>query len=140
MRNRESGSSCPQRRTPPSRTNPAVESSPRQLRGRPGLRINNPALQLRPSRNESSAGRGPEFCDTAPEKVHARWPRSGLGKWALNDIVTAFRPIYLDEHGKEVLGDQHGKVNGQTIRVKAKKGYAVVQWPKSVALRWTLSR
>ncbi len=50
----------------------------------------------------------------------------GLGKWAgVNDIVTAFRPIYLDEHGKEVLGNQHGKVNGQTIRVKAKEGYAV---------------
>ncbi len=50
----------------------------------------------------------------------------GLGKWAgVSDIVSAFRPIYADEHGKEVLGDQHGKVNGRKIRVKAKRGYAV---------------
>ncbi len=50
----------------------------------------------------------------------------GLGKWAnVSDIVSAFRPIYVDEHGKEVLGEQHGKVNGQKIRVKARRGYAV---------------
>jgi hypothetical protein len=100
---------------------PAVKPSPRQARGRAGLRGNIPAAQA----ERIFGGFGPEFRDMAPEKGMLIGFEVGLGKWGPNDTVSAFRPIYNDEHGKEVLGGQHGKVNGKTISVKAKPGYAV---------------
>jgi S1-C subfamily serine protease len=72
-------------------------------------------------------GAGPQFRDTAPAKGMLVGFEVGLGKWANteNVIVSAVRPIYVNERGEEVLGNQHGKVNGQTIRMKARQGYAV---------------
>ena len=70
-------------------------------------------------------GIGPQFRDTAPAKGMLVGFEIGLGKWGPNDIVGAVRPIFVNERGEEVLGSQHGKVNGQTIRIKAKPGYAV---------------
>ncbi len=49
----------------------------------------------------------------------------GLGKWGPNDVIATFRPIFRNRQGTEVLGRQHGTPTGKTIRVKAKRGYAV---------------
>ena len=48
-----------------------------------------------------------------------------LGKWGPNDVIGAVRPIFRNRQGAEVLGRQHGTPTGKTIRVKAKRGYAV---------------
>ncbi len=103
---------------------PAVTPFPRQLHGRSALRGNS-AVQRAGGSERIFGGAGPQFRDTAPDKGMLVGFEVGLGKWAANDIVSAVRPVFVDEHGKEVLGDQHGKVNGRKIRVKARHGYAV---------------
>ncbi len=92
---------------------------------RPGLQPNNPTVQPAIVPERIFGGIGPQFRDTAPAKGMLVGFEVGLGKWATNDIVSAIRPIYVNARGEEALGSQHGTVNGQTIRVKAKPGYAI---------------
>ena len=49
----------------------------------------------------------------------------GLNKRTDNDVVCALRPIYANEQGEEILGQQHGTDVSRVQRVKAKEGYAV---------------
>jgi S1-C subfamily serine protease len=48
----------------------------------------------------------------------------GLGKFANNDIVKSFRPIFLTKNG-EKFGPWHGPAPASPITVKAKRGYVV---------------
>jgi hypothetical protein len=48
----------------------------------------------------------------------------GLGKFTNNDIVNAFRPIFLTKNG-EKFGAWHGPAPASPITVKAKRGYVV---------------
>ena len=68
---------------------------------------------------------GALFRDVAPAKGMLVGFEVGLGTWGPNVVVSALRPIYVSARGDEVLGQQHGIVSGQVMRVKAERGYAV---------------
>lgn len=106
-----------------ARPAPPVATPAPRTRGR-SAPFGNPQPRIRAER--VFGGAGPQFRDTAPEKGMLVGFEVGLGKWAgTSDVVSAIRPIYVDQRGREVLGDQHGKLNGRKIRVRAKRGYAV---------------
>ena len=77
------------------------------------------------TRTRIVGGGGRQFEDAAPEGGVLIGFEIGLGKWGPNDVIATFRPIFRNRQGTEVLGRQHGTPTGKTIRVKAKRGYAV---------------
>jgi len=98
------------RPTPPSaRPEPSPRGSP--VRAGPETRI--------------LGGFGPEFQDLAPEGGVLIGLEVGLGKFAVNDVIKAIRPIFRTAQGEETLGKQHGKDTSNVVTVKAKEGYAV---------------
>ena len=107
-------------------TGPAGVRPAPQQRPRTAVHPRHPTVPQAGNQEQIFGGRfGPQFHDAAPANGMLVGFEVGLGKWGPNDVVSALRPIYVDEDRKEVLGEQHGTVSGQIIRVKAKPGYAV---------------
>ena len=104
----------------------AAGARPRLRHGlRPAVQPGDPAVRAGEPEQIFGGRFSPQFRDVAPTKGLLVGFEVGLGKWGSSDVISALRPIYLDGQGKEVLGEQHGTVNGQAIRVRAKQGYAV---------------